>query len=116
MELASSTLTAALVGVIVVLTKVIEWLMKKSANGNGKTKQAKEYNGSGEALARIDTKIDMLSAGLAEMRQSRTQLTEHMVSADVIHERMVDRLDDMVSGLERVADSLSDLKDQLKNR
>lgn len=116
MELASSTLTAALVGVIVVLTKVIEWLMKRSANGNGKAKQAKEYNGSGEALARIDTKIDMLSSGLAEMRQSRAQLMEHMASADAIHERMIDRMDDVVSGLERVADNISDLKDQLKNR
>jgi septal ring factor EnvC (AmiA/AmiB activator) len=115
MELTSSALTAALVGVIVVLTKVIEWLMKRSANGNGKTKQAKDYNGLGEVLVKIDTKLDMLSTGLSEMRQGRAQLLEHMANADSSHERIVERLGDVASGLNRLADSVADLKER-KNR
>jgi uncharacterized phage infection (PIP) family protein YhgE len=116
MEIASSTVTAALVGVIIVLTKVIEWLIKRSANGNGKTKQAKEYNGFGEVLTKIDTKLDALSSGLTEMRQGRGQLMEHMASAESAHERIIDRLGDVVNGVDRVVDGISDLKDQIKNR
>jgi len=116
MELASSTITAALVGVIIVLTKVIEWFMKRSANGNGKTKQTKEYNGFGEVLVKIDTKLDMLSTGFAEMRQGHMQLMEHMASSESAHERMIDRLGDVVSGLDRVVDGISALKDEIKDR
>jgi uncharacterized phage infection (PIP) family protein YhgE len=114
MEIASSTLTAALVGVIVVLTKVIEWLVKRSANG--KVKQAKEYNGAGEALARIDTKLDMLSSGFAEMRQGQAQLLDRLAGADSGHERIIERLGDMVSGMGRVVDGIDDLRDQVKRR
>jgi hypothetical protein len=116
MELASSTITAVLVGVIIVLTKVIEWFIKRKANDNGKTKQAKEYNGFGTVLAKIDTKLDVLSSGLIEMRHGRSQLVEHMASAESAHERMVDRLGDVVSGVDRVVDSIGDLKDKIKNR
>lgn len=125
MELASSTLTAALVGVIVVLTKVIEWFIKRNANANAnqgghgdgnKPKPAKEYNGFGEVLARIDTKLDVLATGFAEMRQSRVQLLEHMLAAENAHERMIDRLGDVVASMEKVADGLDNLKDELKDR
>ncbi len=114
MEIAGATLTAALVGVIVVLTKVIEWLMKKNANGKT-VKQAKEYNGSGEALTRIDIKLDMLTSAVVELRQSRQQLTEHMAAAESAHERMIERLGDVVTGVERLADSVADIKN-IKNR
>jgi hypothetical protein len=39
-----------------------------------------------------------------------------MASAESAHERMVDRLGDVVSGVDRVVDGISDLKDQIKNR
>jgi hypothetical protein len=114
MELASSTLTAILVGVIIVLTKVIEWIIKRSTNG--KTKQAKDYNGFGEVLARIDTRLDVLSAGFVEIRQERVQLVEYMASSESSHEHIVERLGDVVSNLDRVVDGVRDLRDQIKNR
>lgn len=108
MELASSTLTAALVGVIVILTKVIEWFMNRNSNGK---KQAKDYNGhGGEALTRIETKLDMLSSGLTEMRQDRVQFLAHFAVADSSHERIIERLGDVVAGVERVANNIDDLK------
>jgi len=112
MELVSSTLTAALVGVIVILTKIIEWFMKRRTNGNGNVKQAKEYNGFGEVLAKIDIKLDTLTSGLMEMRQGRTQLMEYMANAESSHERIVDRLGDVVTGIDRLIDGISDLKNK----
>jgi len=116
MELVSSTVTAALVGVIIVLAKVIEWFMKRNMNGNEKVKQAKEYNGLGEILTKIDTRLEVVTTNLIEVRQTNIQLMEHLVSADGFHMRMVDRLDDVVSNIERITDSIGDLKDEIKNR
>lgn len=120
MEIASATLTAALVGVIVVLTRVIEWFMKRNAgdasngNGNGKSKQAKDYNGLTEVLTRIDTRLDNISSGISEMRQSQERIMERQVGAEGGQDRIVERLGDVVSGLERVADGINDLRN--KNR
>lgn len=115
MEIASSTLTAILVGVIIVLTKVIEWIIKRSTNGKTTT-QAKDYNGFGEALMRIDTRLDALLAGFVEIRQERVQLVEYMANSESSHERIVERLGDVVSNLDRVVDGIRDLRDQIKNR
>jgi len=113
MELVSSTLTAALVGVILVLTKVIEWFM--SRNGNSK-KQPKDYNGFSEVIIKVDTKLDRLSADIVELRQEKTQILEHLISSDSSHERIIERLGDVISSLERVTDNLSDLKEHIKKQ
>lgn len=111
MELTSSALTAALVGVIVVLTKVIEWLMGRS-NGNGKAKAGKEFNGHGEALTRVEAKLDMLASGMQEMRQGRALMVEHMASLASGQERIIERLGDVVGSVERLADRIGELRNE----
>jgi len=121
MEIASATLTAALVGVIVVLTRVIEWFMRRNANGasdagdeHGKSKQAKDYNGLTEVLARIDTRLDSISGGLSEMRQGQERMVERQVSMEGSQDRVVERLGDVVNALDRVASNINDMRN--KNR
>lgn len=106
MELTTSALTAALVGVIVILTKVIEWFMNRQ-NGNNKAKAAaQDFNGHGEVLTKIEAKIDVLASGMQEMRQSRSQITEHLAGLSACQERVIDRLDNVVNSIDRLADSL----------
>jgi len=114
MELTSSALTAALVGVIVVLTKVIEWLMNRS--GNGKTKAGKEFNGHGDTLTRVEAKLDMVASGLQEMRQGRALMVEHMASVASGQEHIIERLGDVARGVERVADNVAELRSDIKHR
>jgi hypothetical protein len=117
MEIASATLTAALVGVIVVLTRVIEWFMRRSANdvaANGKSKQYKEYNGLGEVLARIDTRLDGIAGGIAEMRQGQERIMERQVGTEGGQERIVERIGDVVSGLDRLVDGFNDLRNKIR--
>jgi hypothetical protein len=118
MELISSTVTAALVGVIVVLIKVIEWFMKRSSEAN-KPKLAKSYNGFGEVLARIDTKLDGTLAALTEMRQERGQFLEFMAASTAAYDRIADRIDDrlgdMVVAIERLNNNINNLERSIKN-
>jgi uncharacterized protein Yka (UPF0111/DUF47 family) len=114
MELTSSALTAALVGVIIVLTKVIDWLMNR--NGNGKAKASKDFNGYGEVLTKIEAKLDMLADGMQEMRQGRMQMVEQMASLASGQERVIERLGDVVNGMERVADNVAGLRSENKQR
>lgn len=106
MELASSTLTAALVGVIMVLSRVIEWMM----NRNNRNRGAKDYNGLGEVITKIDTRLDIISANIIELRQCHERALEHLVGMEAGQERIVERLGDVVSGADRMAHSINDLK------
>lgn len=115
MELISSTMTAALVGVIVVLIKVIEWFIKRYSDAKEpKPIPAKSYNGFGEVLARIDTRLDGILSALAEMRQERGQFLEFMAASAAasknVADRVNDRLSDMVAAVERVNSNIFDLK------
>lgn len=75
--IAESTVTAALVGVIIVLTKVIEWLMQRAKDAKV-SKAAAPYNGSTDKICD---------------------------AADKLHDASI-RLDISVTRIERAADKL----------
>jgi hypothetical protein len=60
--IAESTVTAALVAVIIVLTKVIEWLMQRAKDAKEAKKAASPYNGHCPHAHNLEKVVDKLDA------------------------------------------------------
>ena len=121
--LTTSGLTALLVGMVMLLMKVVEYLIgRKKGKGNESDKKSYQgYNGFGERLASMEaaiaTKLDVLIDDLHEQRQRHSAVAETLVDLrghQVALSRQIEKLESLPGHLERLTDSLDALAEELR--
>jgi hypothetical protein len=98
MELAGSALTAALVGVIVVLSKLIEWFMKKNNESDVKM-QKKESILSSHMLVKLEAKSDMLIDDVYEIKQTLAVISNKVSEIEGGQGHIVERIRDIMEDI-----------------
>lgn len=123
MDVIGSGMTAAFLAIVLGLVKVIEWLIKRKADGDDKKPAAADYNGMGkinDRLIEMKGGIDALKEKIHEVGEESREVVKSLADMRTIHVRLgdkvdnlsnkIDKLEKLPAQIERLATAIEDLK------
>jgi chromosome segregation ATPase len=127
MDVLSSGLTAAFLGVILALVRVVDWLIKRRSDD--KKPVAQSYNGLGrvnDRLIEMKGSLDGIKERMAEANEDYREISKEMSEVKSVHERLGDKVDNLSSKIDkleplpaqmgRLADAITALKDEIRKQ
>jgi len=108
MELGTGAITAALVGVIIVLNKVIEWLMGKKKNGNGHVpaklpeQQCEELHQCFLYLTEHKVQMEYLRGDIRSIQDSQKGIDNRISELITSQQRVIDRIGDLINSMDQL--------------
>lgn len=132
MDVLSSGLTATFLGVILVLVRLVEWLVKRWGNDDKKP-AAQSYNGNSNGLSKISDRMIETKASLeglkervAESNEDSREIAKEVFELRNIHDRLGDKVDNLANKIDkleplpaqmgRLADAITALKDEIRKQ
>jgi uncharacterized coiled-coil DUF342 family protein len=127
MDVLSSGLTAAFLGVILALVRVVDWLIKRRSDD--KKPVAQNYNGLGrvnDKLIEMKGSLDGIKERMTEANEDSREISKEMSEVKSVHERLGDKVDNLSSKIDkleplpaqmgRLADAITALKDEIRKQ
>lgn len=128
MDVLGSGLTAAFLGVILALVKLVEWLVIKRWGDNDKKPVVQVYNGGlsrvHDRMIEMKGSLDGVKERMAEANEDSREIAKEMAKLKSVHTRLGDKVDNLASKIDkleplpaqmgRLADAITALKDEMR--
>lgn len=127
MDVLSSGLTAAFLGIILALVRLVDWLIKRRSDD--KRFAAQNYNGAGrtnDRLIEMKGSLDSLRERVTEANEDSRTTIKEVAELKGVHERLGDKVDNLASKIDkleplpaqmgRLADAITALKDEIRKQ